>query len=187
MIKVYHKSPLYFFSTDIHFGLLTLAKIGEKKKYFPQLHRKASTTILGLWLKYSQADKSQFRSLKTIHFHWMLHRWCAYFGRSGAWPRSLIWAWRAAPVRIPPHTVSLCELDSSLPTTSSTHFLPGSGGRGCAHSRSASWEDEGEVFTWSRSPVPSSLTSHKVAGPVGWNSISPNNRIIQYKSLPHTG
>lgn len=37
MIKVWR---LYFFSTDIHFGLLTLAKIGEKKKYFPQLHRK---------------------------------------------------------------------------------------------------------------------------------------------------
>lgn len=154
----------------------------RKEETFSVIKSKASTTILGLWLEYSQADNSQFRNLKTIDFYWTLHCWCAYFGRSGAWPPSLIWAWHAAPVQIPPHTVSLCELGTSLFSTSSTHFLPGSGGRGCAHSRSASWENEGEVFTWSCSPVSSSLTSHKFTGPIGWNSISTNKRTIQYKS-----
>lgn len=169
----------FFFFQQIALCSADSGKNQRKEETFSVIKSKAFTTILGLWLEYSQADNSQFRNLKTIHFYIadvlilaaLVHDLCF-----------LIWAWRAAPVQVPPHTVSLCELGTSLSSTSSTHFLPGSGGRGCARSRSASWEDEGEVFTWSCSPVSSSLTSHKFTGPVGWNSISTNNRIIQYKS-----
>lgn len=96
-----------FFPQQIALCSADSGKNQRKEETFSMIKSKASTTILGLWLEYSQADNSQFRNLKTIHFYWTLHHWCAYFGRSGAWPPSLIWAWRAAPVQIPPHTVSL--------------------------------------------------------------------------------
>lgn len=41
----------------------------SKEEIFSMIKSVASTTILGLWLEYSQADNSQFRNLKTIHFH----------------------------------------------------------------------------------------------------------------------
>lgn len=48
------------------------------------------STILRFTFEYSKTAASQIRTLKTISRYWMLHRWCAYFGCSGAEPLSLI-------------------------------------------------------------------------------------------------
>lgn len=107
----------------------------------------------------NEAATSQIRNLKIITFNLKAPPLLRLFWLLLCITFVFDLQWCAVPLPILPHSVSLCEPATSL--SSSSHFLSGPGGRGCAHSRALSWEDEREVFTWSCSPVPSSLTPQK--------------------------
>lgn len=91
--------------------------------------------------------------------------------------------WSGHGVLRPPHTVSLCELATSLSPHLLLSFPPRlRRPRACTLEVGLLGGRGGRCLRGAALLCPHHWLLTKISGPVHWNSISANNRIIQYKS-----